>query len=273
MSSITIQFIGLLLFTGRMVSVMPTERAQPVNSDLHSVAYRPMATIKITPLQTQRYEVTVLAPTVTHKGVQTHQTMILFKGTPIAVSRGWQVQGPLNSGWSYIQLSNAARVEFVVDTANSAVTPLTRVSLPKLGGTLKPAYMGPSYAETSAVFTIRDGTLATCNGGDSTRIDTTLRLNVRNSLTIKSGANNIVLPATAQVAIANVPLDYADHPTTFSEAGTTAHSIAYCDMIGVTACTLSHPQVATACPYFVRGPGISGKTAGTDFACSNSQWP
>lgn len=274
MNTIVIQFIGLLMFTGHG-GVARTARHQITNPAYYAVADGRSA-LSQRYAQGDPYQVTVIAPKVP-AGVDAHTAMVLWKGTPLSVS-GWQVNplGSLSSGWSYIVLSHDS-VEFVSDTANPSIGPkLSNVAIPKVQRDdgqvfLQTAYMAPSYADTAAVFNMRSGTLNSCAAG--TRIDTTLTLKVQTKLTIKAGNKSLVLPATAQVAIANVPWTYADKPNNYQQTGMD-HSMTYCALLGGD-CSMTHPVVTNGCAYFVPPPAAkhTEKTQGSDFACSNTQWP
>lgn len=233
MSTIVVHFIGLIMFT----------------ADGGGGTGKP-------------YTVTAIAPIVS-ACIDTHTTMILFKDATSVT--GWTA-GSTVSGWSYVTLSGPTRVEFVAEGTNGDVTALTSVSLPHVGGTTLKADFKEPYSGAQAVFTITKGTLAACGGK---RVDTNLSLNVDDgkTLTIKSGANSIVLPRTATVAIVNLPFTLINDPASYKSIGM-AHNTMYCAMTNRLTCSLTRPTVSP-CDTVI----IPETLLGTDFFCSNSQWP
>ena len=234
MTTMIIQFIGLILFTGKITAIAP---AIPSGS-----------------------------------GVESHTTMILYKCPPadpgcVTSVTGWTAK--TTAGWSYVELSGGMQLEILSGTVNGPVNALSSLGLPKPGGkALKPAYQPPSYSGANAVFKIKEGTLAACTSG--TRADTWLTLNVK-QLTIqtKTGDHSIVFKPDATVAIVNVPLGMLNDPM-WTPTGS-PHTDVYCIMTGQSAgCTLGATTGGT-CPHL---SVISSESMlSTDFACSNSQWP
>jgi hypothetical protein len=269
-----VQFIGLIVFTGQVTAFTGQVTAIVPN-----------------------------APTAKAPGnvVDPHTAVIAFRSSDSPALTGLASTDlqPLANGWQGIKLSNADNIQFLSDTTNPRVQPLTQrvkgtdVSTIGLGSIpgrkLLSAYTAP-YDGAAAVVGIPYGVLSTCKNaaptpGVAPRIDTRLTLNVNAKLTVKvtskSGiTKSIVLAAGAPVVIANVPLSLmTDGLYTFNGQ---SHMKVYCAMVGSSVCTVGMGSAQYSCDpvsqtsasnSLIVSPGPLSQTGAIDFACSNTQWP
>lgn len=241
----------------------------------------------------------VVSPTVGHTEVEPHKAVIVFRGSDLISSHGWDINH-LNDDFLYIEL-NHDRITFSATGQNGPAS-LAGQQLYHIPGTLLADYGPPGYAAAAAVFTVPSGTLKACASGapgtDGQRRDMELTLKNSGSVSINSGSKILTLKEGSTAYAANAPLpQLAQHQyNTDPTHPSMNHYLVYCWMTGATSANCQPPvpgandHGCTSCSHNENLPPPPGggnnqhtanaykiitpeSTLSTSFECSNTMWP